>query len=46
MNDRALAQVLEGLSRPRVLICGDLILDRYGYFKVVFAISKVWTKIL
>ncbi|TAJ18635.1 MAG: D-glycero-beta-D-manno-heptose-7-phosphate kinase [Planctomycetota bacterium] len=29
MNERELLRVLDGLARPRVLIVGDLILDRY-----------------
>jgi len=29
MNERELLRVLDGLGRPRVLIVGDLILDRY-----------------
>ena len=29
MNDRELLEVLDGLGRPRILIVGDLILDRY-----------------
>jgi D-beta-D-heptose 7-phosphate kinase / D-beta-D-heptose 1-phosphate adenosyltransferase len=29
MNNREYAQIVEGLGRPRVLIVGDLILDRY-----------------
>jgi len=29
MNDRELLRVLDGMGRPRILIVGDLILDRY-----------------
>lgn len=29
MSERDLLPVLAGLSRPRILIVGDLILDRY-----------------
>ncbi len=34
MNERDLAQRLESLARPRVLIVGDLILDRYVWGSV------------
>jgi D-beta-D-heptose 7-phosphate kinase / D-beta-D-heptose 1-phosphate adenosyltransferase len=34
MNERTLSQLLETLARPRVLIVGDLILDRYVWGSV------------